>query len=397
MQDWVRDNFTRKGLIAERQSIHAPDKQGDMRNTHAHVAVGVAQAGRHRIRGEERTDGEQTTSARQNWKRSGRAGKNSPTGTLSARASMQRIDRRTLKEQGIDAEPTSIWLGRDHNHGTGRGTKRPRRRNREIEERNAALRERAALEIAATKAQAELAAARQLEEMERRFAAASSRVSEPAAPIHDREAAGSGMAAGSDRRRRAAGGAGSTSGSTGPGKMIRAARRKRASDPQQTRLEKRRARRQRRHRPRSRASARARQRHGRTLTPNAAARRSTRRQFARSASSIRRWARRLIPASGQRAAFLAALAVQSAVFSAGWPIVSRPPPPPTPEQAERMARSAEEKQEARAEQAAQAEREAQHWLIIGAQQKAARSARKRRTSRKARAAASEDRGYERER
>lgn len=50
-----------------------------------------------------------------------------------------------------------------------------------------------------------------------------------------------------------------------------------------------------------------------------------------------------------------------------------PAPPPTPDQAERMARSAEEKQQAHAEQAAHQERnEAQHWLVEEARRQAAK-------------------------
>ena len=38
LQDWVRENFTRKGLIAD-VAIHEPDGRGDARNIHAHVMV----------------------------------------------------------------------------------------------------------------------------------------------------------------------------------------------------------------------------------------------------------------------------------------------------------------------------------------------------------------------
>ena len=38
LQDWVRENFTRKGLIAD-AAIHAPGAEGDNRNFHAHVLV----------------------------------------------------------------------------------------------------------------------------------------------------------------------------------------------------------------------------------------------------------------------------------------------------------------------------------------------------------------------
>ena len=38
VQDFVRDNFTRKGFVCD-VSIHGPDKDGDQRNTHAHILV----------------------------------------------------------------------------------------------------------------------------------------------------------------------------------------------------------------------------------------------------------------------------------------------------------------------------------------------------------------------
>jgi hypothetical protein len=38
VQDFVRDNFTRKGFVCD-VAIHGPDKDGDQRNTHAHILV----------------------------------------------------------------------------------------------------------------------------------------------------------------------------------------------------------------------------------------------------------------------------------------------------------------------------------------------------------------------
>ena len=38
LQDFLRDNFTRKGFVCD-VSLHAPHKKGDQRNTHAHVLV----------------------------------------------------------------------------------------------------------------------------------------------------------------------------------------------------------------------------------------------------------------------------------------------------------------------------------------------------------------------
>ena len=75
-----------------------------------------------------------------------------------------------------------------------------------------------------------------------------------------------------------------------------------------------------------------------------------------------------------------------------------PPPPPTRDQAERMARSAEEKQDARAQHEAHAEREARHWLIVEAQQNAARQREEAAENEQSHARRREqDRSYERER
>jgi len=38
VQDFLRDNFTRKGFVCD-VSLHGPDKDGDQRNTHAHILV----------------------------------------------------------------------------------------------------------------------------------------------------------------------------------------------------------------------------------------------------------------------------------------------------------------------------------------------------------------------
>ena len=79
-----------------------------------------------------------------------------------------RVDHRSHEDRGIAQEPTTHLgpaasaMERREPGSSDRGDI-----NRDIEERNAALRERAALEIAATKAQAELAAAQKLAEMER--------------------------------------------------------------------------------------------------------------------------------------------------------------------------------------------------------------------------------------
>jgi hypothetical protein len=84
-----------------------------------------------------------------------------------------RVDHRSHEDRGIAQEPAThlgpaaAAMERREPGSSDRGAS-----NREIEERNASLRERAALEIEAVKAAAELAAAKQLEDMEHRAAQA---------------------------------------------------------------------------------------------------------------------------------------------------------------------------------------------------------------------------------
>ncbi|MBV8576044.1 MAG: MobA/MobL family protein, partial [Acetobacteraceae bacterium] len=324
-----------------------------------------------------------------------------------------RVDHRSHADRGIAQEPTK-HLGPS---ATGMERREPGSSdrgdiNRDIEERNAALRERAALEIAATKAQAELAAARQLAAMERAaeaaerearaaaqgrtddtrpdragidrqaeqamqaaHAAAKGRTedirTEPAAPIFDREAAEAAWqkqiidaaAAQAEREARAA--------ARGQKDDIR------GPDRQEARQQ-----------PEPAAGL---EKHGGAepaqTTPQAPEPGHDLKSPASIGSQI---------FGGIGKAFMSFIE-QLADFLA-------PPPPPTPDQAERMARAAEEQQEAHARQTAQAEQEAaQHWLIAEAQRQAAREReeedRFRRIMRDAARAEERDRdrGYERER
>ena len=126
LQDWVRDNFTRKGLIAD-AVIHAPDRQGDLRNTHAHVAVVLRKLdGTEFAAKKERTaTNDERLAELEGW----RASWEKLANRHLERAGLDvRIDRRTLKEQGIDAEPTK-HLGPTATTWNGAaGIKRARRR-----------------------------------------------------------------------------------------------------------------------------------------------------------------------------------------------------------------------------------------------------------------------------
>lgn len=110
IQDWVRDNFMRKGLIAD-VAIHAPGVEGDVRNVHAHVLVvmrkldGTEFAVRKERAAtvEERKD--ELEALRASWERIGNR-------HLERHGFEPSLDRRSLLDQGAHREP-SIHLGKD--------------------------------------------------------------------------------------------------------------------------------------------------------------------------------------------------------------------------------------------------------------------------------------------
>jgi MobA/MobL family len=109
LQDWVRENFTRKGLIAD-AVIHAPGRDGDRRNIHAHVMVVMRKldgtefaAKKERIERLADRKAELET-LRESWERIGNR-------HLERYGHAPTLDRRTLLAQGIDREPT-VHLGK---------------------------------------------------------------------------------------------------------------------------------------------------------------------------------------------------------------------------------------------------------------------------------------------
>jgi hypothetical protein len=110
IQDWVRDNFMRKGLIAD-VAIHAPGVEGDVRNIHAHVLVVMrkldgtefAVKKERAATVEDRKD--ELEALRASWERIGNR-------HLERHGFEPTLDRRSLLEQGAQREP-SIHLGKD--------------------------------------------------------------------------------------------------------------------------------------------------------------------------------------------------------------------------------------------------------------------------------------------
>jgi hypothetical protein len=109
VQDWVRENFTRRGLIAD-VAIHAPGQEGDYRNVHAHVMVVMrkldgsefaARKERHETFAERKAELE---ALRESWERIGNR-------HLERHGFEGTLDRRTLEAQGIDRE-AGVHLGK---------------------------------------------------------------------------------------------------------------------------------------------------------------------------------------------------------------------------------------------------------------------------------------------
>lgn len=105
VQDFVKENFTRKGYAAD-VNIHAPDREGDDRNYHAHVLVtdrklgaeGFA-ASKAERQGTQKARTEELESLRESWERIGNR-------HLERHGHAPSLDRRTLAAQGIEREPT---------------------------------------------------------------------------------------------------------------------------------------------------------------------------------------------------------------------------------------------------------------------------------------------------
>lgn len=99
--DFVRENFVRHGLVAD-VAIHAPDREGDDRNHHAHVLLTTREIGPEGFGAKLRKlEGpEQLETWRENWART-------TNRYLERHGHEARIDHRTLEAQGIDREPTT--------------------------------------------------------------------------------------------------------------------------------------------------------------------------------------------------------------------------------------------------------------------------------------------------
>lgn len=135
VQDFVKENFTRKGYAAD-VSIHAPDKEGDERNYHAHILVtdrrlekdGFAEDKKERkMKSPERKA--ELEHLRERWE-------HHTNRQLERYGHEARIDRRNLEAQGIGREPTQhLGPTATEIEREGKGSERGNE-NREIKERN---------------------------------------------------------------------------------------------------------------------------------------------------------------------------------------------------------------------------------------------------------------------
>jgi ATP-dependent exoDNAse (exonuclease V) alpha subunit len=110
VQDWVRDNFTRKGWIAD-VAVHAPGAEGDDRNIHAHVLVVMrkldgAELAAKKERAATVADRKSELEAlRESWERIGNR-------HLERHGFEPTLDRRSFEDRGIEQLPT-VHLGKD--------------------------------------------------------------------------------------------------------------------------------------------------------------------------------------------------------------------------------------------------------------------------------------------
>ncbi len=140
VQDFVKESFTRKGYAVD-VCIHAPDREGDERNYHAHILVsdrkleaeGFA-ATKYDRQGKSTKRKAELEALREKWEHIANR-------HLERYGHEARIDHRSLKDQGIDREPTehlgpyATQLERDGEESE-RGNA-----NRDIEARNQELEE----------------------------------------------------------------------------------------------------------------------------------------------------------------------------------------------------------------------------------------------------------------
>ena len=99
--DFVRETFLRRGMVAD-VAIHAPDRDGDDRNYHAHILLTTREIGPDGFgeKAREWNKRDQLPEWRERWA-------NIANRYLERFGHEARIDHRTLEAQGIDRDPTT--------------------------------------------------------------------------------------------------------------------------------------------------------------------------------------------------------------------------------------------------------------------------------------------------
>lgn len=125
VKDFAREQFVRKGYAVD-IAIHGPDSDSDQRNYHAHLMVTLRQIGPDGFAKEKETTEQREAKRKHGQTREQELGHwreqwaNLANRHLERHGHAARIDHRSLKEQGIDREPT-IHLGYAANEMTARG------------------------------------------------------------------------------------------------------------------------------------------------------------------------------------------------------------------------------------------------------------------------------------
>ena len=119
VKDFAREAFVRKGFAVD-IAIHAPDKESDQRNHHAHLMVTRRTLGADGFAATKEWNGIRGSSAewREQWA-------NLVNRHLERHGHEARIDHRSLKEQGIDRE-AGVHLGYAANEMAQRGAQSDR-------------------------------------------------------------------------------------------------------------------------------------------------------------------------------------------------------------------------------------------------------------------------------
>ncbi len=131
VRDFVQREFVNRGMVAD-FAIHAPDREGDARNHHAHVMLTLRRIDGERFGNKER--GWNDDGVLRGWRYQWAQFQNR---ALERAGHQTRVDHRSYADQGIDREPTrhlGKWAHRMEQAGK---TSRIGEQNRQIQARNA--------------------------------------------------------------------------------------------------------------------------------------------------------------------------------------------------------------------------------------------------------------------